>query len=72
MNYYFFIAHYYDERHQTEDDIPIKVKAAYLFEAIAEAKEECRSFGIKYPYKRFRSLDLEQAIPDHIVEEATI
>ena len=66
--YFFFIAHFYDERHQTEEDLPIKVKAEYIVSAFKEACEKYRSFGIKYPYKRFRSLDLEQTIPAAVIE----
>ena len=65
--YFFFIAHFYDERHQTDDDLPIKIKAEFLDEALKEAREKCRSFGIEYPYKRFRSLDLEQTIPAAVI-----
>ena len=66
--YYYFNAFYYDERHDYQDQQPVKVKAENLKEAGEKAREELRKFEATYYYKVFQSIELEQMIPDHIVE----
>lgn len=63
MFYFYFIAHYYDVRHRYEDKMAIRVEADTLDEANVRAQIAALKVEIEYPYKRFRSLDLEQTIP---------
>lgn len=69
--YYYFNAHYYDERHDYQDQQPVKVKAESAEEAEEKAQTELRKFEAEYPYKVYKSIELEQAIPDYIVEEVS-
>lgn len=66
--YYYFNAHYYDERHDYQDQQPVKVKAESAEEAGEKAQAELRKFEAAYPYKVYQSIELEQEIPDYIVE----
>lgn len=66
--YYYFNAHYYDERHDYQDQQPVKVKAKNLKEAGDKAREELRKFEATYYYKVFQYIELEQMLSDHIVE----
>lgn len=65
--YYYFNAIYYDVRHQYEDKMTIRVEADTLDEANVRAQKAAHKFEIEYPYKRFRSLDLEQTIPAAVI-----
>ena len=67
MFYFYFIAHYYDVRHRYEDKMAIRVEADTLDEANVRAQKAALKVEIEYPYKRFRSLDLEQTIPAAVI-----
>ena len=67
MNYYFYIAHYYDEKHDCPDQYPIKVKADTAEDAAEKAYAELRKFKAEYPYKVFQNIELE-----HIISAAVL
>ena len=67
MKYYYFNAIYYDVRHQYEDKMTIRVEADTLEEATVRAQKKAHTFECDYPYKHFRSLDLEQTIPAAVI-----